>query len=128
MTDIPDGLALVIVTSIGAIQAVTLALIGLVAARLGRVRKDTQASRWQLENEHKRPDGTPINVREELDERHGAVIRGLQWLAAQYQQLTLDIGGLRGEVRSLRDEVQDNRDDIEALEDTVNPREKGRKE
>lgn len=38
--------------------------------RLRRVETNTEAVREQVQNGHVKPDGTPINLREEADERH----------------------------------------------------------
>lgn len=93
-------------------QAVTLALIGIVAARVGRVRRDATATRQdtaavrdQIVNDH-----GDINFRDENDRRHGETRR---W----WHETRRDIGGIREELRGMRhtDRAQEAR--IRRLED-----------
>ena len=98
-------------TLITAGQAITLALIGLIGIRLGRVknevgqvkadaaaaRKNSAAAREQVENDH------DTNLREENDSRHKETkgwIDGIRRdMARQFSTVGRDIGGLREELR-----------------------------
>lgn len=74
--DIPGGWVTIIVALITFVVGPWASTI--VAARVsGKVKKvseDVAATREQVENNHKKPDGTPINLREEQDDRHGEIV------------------------------------------------------
>ncbi|MGW8350826.1 hypothetical protein ACWGKB_20765 [Bacillus velezensis] len=101
-------------------QAITLALLGLLGSRLGKVKKDAAAAREQVENNHRHPDGTVINLREENDSRHAETkgwideLRGL--LTGEIRTLRRDVGGIRQE---LRDDRRANHESIHALDQRV---------
>lgn len=105
----------VVITLILAGQAIMVAIIGLLGVLVSQlkgavknVKKDTEAAREQVENNHRHPDGTPINLREEGDERHFAVLGKIEGLKESFEtkleSVAKDIGGLR----------QENRDDRKA--------------
>jgi hypothetical protein len=79
----------VLIAIVGCVQAVIVALVGVVAVRVGRVRRDTEATRDHVVNDHK------TNMREENDSRHGETLRN-------FAELRLDLGGIRDELRGLR--------------------------
>lgn len=79
----------VLIAIVGCIQAVTVAIVGVLAVRIGKVRRDTTATREQVVNHHE------TNFREENDSRH-AETRG--W----FRDLRRDVGGIREDIRGLR--------------------------
>ncbi|WDH80214.1 hypothetical protein PTQ19_07220 [Microbacterium esteraromaticum] len=91
----------VLVTIITAGQAIILALIGLLGVRLGKVKRDVSAARWQVENTH------DTNMREENDSRHAETKRWIDDLSDnftdQIKTLAKDLGGMRAEIRGDRE-------------------------
>lgn len=79
----------VLIALIGGVQAVTLGVLGILAKRVGNVRRDTTATREQVVNHHE------TNFREENDSRHDET-RG--W----FRELRRDVGGIREDIRGLR--------------------------
>lgn len=79
----------VLIAGITGIQAITIALLGILAKRVGNVRRDTTATREQVVNHHE------TNFREENDSRHDET-RG--W----FRDLRRDVGGIREDIRGLR--------------------------
>lgn len=64
--------------------ASTLATLGLIAAAvlptvLG-TRKDAAEVREQVQNSHMKPDGSPLNLRDDLDDKHDILVSGLKHL------------------------------------------------
>lgn len=80
---------LVVIALITAVQAVTLAVLGILAKRVGNVRRDTTATREQVVNDH------TTNLREENDGRHAET-------AAWFRELRRDLGGIREDIRGIR--------------------------
>lgn len=80
----------VLVAIIGGTQAVVVALISALMVRFNKVRRDTQATRENVVNDH------TINLRDENDQRHVEVTRALR-------DIGRDIGGVRQELRGLRE-------------------------
>lgn len=100
----------VLVALIGAGQAITLAFIGVLTSQVGKVKRDaaearsnSAAAREQVENDHRHPDGTVINMREENDSRHAETKEWIDGLrsdfAGRIATVGQDIGGLREEIR-----------------------------
>lgn len=94
----------VLVALITAGQAITLAFIGVLTSRLGKVKTavgevkaDAAAAREQVENNH------DTNLREENDSRHAETKGWIDDLRSaftgQFATITRDIGGLREEIR-----------------------------
>lgn len=81
----------VLIALIGCAQAVTVAFVGVLSVRIGKVRRDTTATREQVVNDH------TTNFREENDSRHNET-RG--W----FRELRRDVGGIRQDIRQLRDD------------------------
>lgn len=79
----------VLIALIGGVQAITLGVLGILAKRVGNVRRDTTATREQVVNHH------DTNFREENDSRHDET-RG--W----FRELRRDVGGIREDIRGLR--------------------------
>ena len=99
----------VITALIGAAQAVTLAILGIVAVRFGRVRRDTSAVRDQVENDHN------TNLREENDDRHAKI-----WARLDVILRRLVAGDERmGRIEQL---LLKHENEIDALGDTLSKR------
>lgn len=91
----------VLIACITGVQAITLAVLGILAKRVGSVRRttravleDTAATREQVVNHH------TTNLRVENDSRHAET-------AGWFRELRRDIGGIREELRGVR---RDHRD------------------
>ena len=79
----------VLIALIGGVQAITLGVLGILAKRVGNVRRDTAATRDQVVNHH------DTNFREENDSRHDET---RSW----FRELRRDLGGIREDIRGLR--------------------------
>lgn len=107
----------VLIALIGGVQAITLGVLGILAKRVGSVRRttravqeDTAATREQVVNHH------TTNLRVENDSRHAET-------AGWFRELRRDIGGMREDIRGLRsdhrnlstrvDKLQQKEDDHE---------------
>lgn len=75
----------------------------LVAIITNRTRQHAKASRVQLENEHKNPDGSVINLREEADGRHLENREGIRALYDLAKATQSDVRGLRRDIGRLAD-------------------------
>jgi hypothetical protein len=84
----------VLISIVGCIQAVTVAIVGVLAVRIGKVHRDTKATRVQVENDH------TTNLREENDGRHAET-------AGWFREIRRDLGGIREEIRGLRSDDRD---------------------
>lgn len=79
----------VLIALIGGVQAATVGVLGILAKRVGNVRRDTAATRDQVVNHH------DTNFREENDSRHDETL-GL------FREVRRDLGGIREDIRGLR--------------------------
>lgn len=104
MIELTTPAASVIVALITTTQGIVLAVLGIVASRVNRVKADAAAVRDQVQNDH------ATNMREEADERHRENAGMLRWLV--------------NEVATIRALVGANTSRITTLEDTLNPKEK----
>lgn len=128
----------VLIALIVAGQAIGVAFIGFIGVLVnqlrGEVKKvkvDTAAAREQVENNHKHPDGTPINLREENDSRHTEVLSTVSegfsgirtWVESKFTEVAKDFGGIRQELRddrqAHREDHQANLQEIKALDTRV---------
>lgn len=98
----------VIVALIGCAQAVTVAFVGVLAVRIGKVRRDTTATREHVVNDH------TTNFRDENDSRHDET-RG--W----FHELRRDVGGIREEIRGLRRDDRAIAERVARIEERGNP-------
>lgn len=78
-----------------AVQAVTLALLGLQSKQLGNVKRDARATKEQVVNDHS------TNLREEQDRRHRETQRALAWIGQRMGWLTDMAIGNRSRIRDL---------------------------
>ncbi len=101
-----------IVIGILVIVIVALAVVGLVILKFGsQINSRMKAVQEQVANDHKHADGTPINLRDDLDGKHDENAKKLDKVLAMATTMQRDIAFLMR--RSIE---QDDR--IEDLEDT----------
>ncbi|PNW10633.1 hypothetical protein C1632_02415 [Microbacterium testaceum] len=101
-----------IVIGILVIVIVALAVVGLVILKFGsQINSRMKAVQEQVANDHKHADGTPINLRDDLDGKHDENAKKLDKVLAMTTTMQRDIAFLMR--RSIE---QDDR--IEDLEDT----------
>lgn len=105
------------VALISASQGVLVSALGLVGYK--RLRRRTDATRHEITNDHDTP------LREDMDRKHGEVVR---ILLSQQAETRRDIGGIREEIRGLRNDDARLDRRIDDVEDTLNPRRRGRHE
>jgi hypothetical protein len=81
----------------------------------------TGAGRPPHTNSHKKSDGTPLNLRDDLDEK-------FEGLANLVKSVVLDLGGMKSDIRGIRREALVDREaaatdrkHIRKLEDTLTP-------
>jgi hypothetical protein len=92
--------------------AQTLSLLAVVGAAvlpsvLG-TRKDAAEVREQVQNAHMKPDGTPLNLRDDLDDKHNLTSGALKHLTALVE-------GVIDDQRNDREDRRSDRADIRAL-------------
>jgi hypothetical protein len=101
-----------IVIGILVIVIVALAVVGLVILKFGsQINSRMKAVQEQVANDHKHADGTPINLRDDLDGKHDENAKRLDKVLAMMTTMQRDIAFLMR--RSIE---QDDR--LEDLEDT----------
>lgn len=84
MTDTEAQIATALIAALASILVTAIPVLAAVLSKLtGRVA----AVQAQVANDHKNPDGTPLNLRDDLDEKHGenhgillAIQRDVAWL------------------------------------------------
>lgn len=76
IVDIPGGWATIIVALITFVLGpwVSTVVAARIANRVKRIDEKTDRTLDQVENNHRNPDGTPINLREEQDDRHEEIV------------------------------------------------------
>lgn len=108
----------VLVAIVGAAQAVTLGVLGLLGARLSKVQRDASATRDQIVNHHPK---TP-NFRDENDKRHAETKRWFNglWLKINSMETAFNtrLDNVESYVTELIQLGGENRDRIKSLEDT----------
>jgi len=114
---------------IGAGQAVLVALLATVGIYLGRlngkvnrVRDDAAVTREHVANDHVAPDGTPINLRQEQDERHAANEAKLNTIIGRLDNTDKAIGGIRDQIRLLTDADNILSHRLNTLDERTQPR------
>ncbi|TDW64752.1 hypothetical protein EDF51_11122 [Curtobacterium sp. PhB25] len=105
----------VIVGGIVAVLVALCTLAGIVIPLLIRARNEAAAANEQVSNNHVKPDGTPINLREEQDERHGENASVLGEIRTDVKSIiqTLAVHGFR---------LDRHHDQIEDIERTLDRR------
>lgn len=94
------------------------------------VASDVAAVKEQVVNGHKKPDGEPINLREENDERHAdstemqrRILNAIGQIRKDFNRqlgsVRDDIGGIRVELRGIRETVTTDAGRILELERTM---------
>lgn len=99
----------VLIAIVGAMQAIAVALI--YAMQRGQ-RKRTEAIRYEITNDHEQP------LREDLDEKHTAVVRLIGTVASTARAAVRDIGGIREDIRQLRKDLSHTDERVDELERT----------
>jgi hypothetical protein len=112
---VSDQVAVAIITTVGVVLA---ALIGVQSRQIGAIRRDARAARAQLDNDHTTDPGKTSNLREDLDEKHGAVLQTVRSLVVIVNMLRRDVGGMRQDVRQLRTDLSGTQDRVHDLENT----------
>lgn len=107
-----------IVIGILAVVLAALVIVGLVLWRFGAaISARMKAVQEQVANDHKKPDGAPLLLRDDLDEKHDENAKKLD------RALHL-LGTVQRDVAFLMRRAIETDDRIDALEDTSNPKEK----
>lgn len=107
-----------IVISILAVVLAVLVVVGLVLWRFGAaLAARMKAVQEQVANDHKKPDGEPLLLRDDLDVKYGEHDRKLD------RALHL-LGTLQRDVAFLMRRAIEQEDRIDDLEDTITPKEK----
>lgn len=107
-----------IVISILAVVLAALVIVGLVLWRFGAsIAARMKAVQEQVANDHKKPDGEPLLLRDDLDEKHDENARKLD------RALSL-LGTVQRDVAFLMRRAIETEDRIDDLEDTITPKEK----
>lgn len=90
-------------------QAVCVALI--YAMQRG-LRKRSEAIRYEITNDHDQP------LRDDMDDKHNAVIRAVSTVAATVRTVVRDVGGIREDIRQLRKDLSHTDERVDDLERT----------
>lgn len=135
LADVPQGDAAII----GSIAAAIIApLVGLIitlrlSGKVKAIQSDASQTKDQVVNGHKKPNGDPLIMRDELDERHAEQMDTLNQIRTEVKantrrlnDVSRDIGGIRQDVRQLHDDDAEQRGRIRDLEHTYNRDELGR--
>ncbi|WP_336841736.1 hypothetical protein [Stenotrophomonas maltophilia] len=117
----------VIVAALTAAGSVAVAIVGAIGLILV---KKVERIRDQVENDHKHPDGTPINMREEQDDRHDEVMETLRGLQKQVGRVEDRVDGhaqqlaahLAWSAEWSREQERADRELADRIEDTMDPR------
>jgi ABC-type nickel/cobalt efflux system permease component RcnA len=94
------------------IVAQTLAMLGVIVAALVpsiiSTRKDTAEVREQVQNAHKTADGSPLNLRDDLDEKHDTVVEAIKHLTRLVEGVIEDERDGRDNLKALSRRVDAN--------------------
>lgn len=96
------------VAVVGFVGVVLTAMIGAQNVRIGRIRRDAQSTREQLENDHASDPTKTTNIREDMDNKHDQIVT----------MLRRDVGGIREDIRLLRRDLSGTQDRVHELETT----------
>ncbi|MGN7861441.1 hypothetical protein ACTJI8_12745 [Microbacterium sp. 22303] len=115
-----DGDGSPLVENPGAVLVGFFALVsGLGSALIGKLSgplSDIGDVKENVQNDHTKPDGTPLNLRDDLDEKHDTVLEAFAVfqaeMKAEFAAVRLDIGGLRKENRDDRDDANGRISDL----------------
>ena len=107
-----------IVIGILAVVLAALVIVGLVLWRFGAaISARMKAVQEQVANDHKKPDGEPLLLRDDLDEKHDENAKKLDRALHLLSTVQRDVAFL------MRRAIETD-DRIDALEDTNNPKER----
>jgi hypothetical protein len=90
--------------------------VAVLNARIKRIGRDAAESREQLANDHITPDGKPINLRVEADERHEENRGALREIRSALRALA---GMMNNGFEGLQNQINDSRSRIESIETTA---------
>lgn len=101
----PGTLLGIAITALGGI------LVAILPAAL-RLERNSEEVKEQVQNAHKKPDGTPLNLRDDLDDKHGEVltqirnVRQAVDLALELTQANAsDVRGMRRDMGRVQDSI-----------------------
>ena len=83
---------------------------GLGSALIAKLTPPLKVITENVQNDHVKPDGTPLNLRDDLDDKHDTTLAVLEVFRREVRR---DIGGLRQENRDDRKASADRFDSIE---------------
>lgn len=107
-----------IVISILAVVLAALVIVALALWRFGAaLAARMKAVQEQVANDHKKPDGEPLLLRDDLDEKHDENAKKLD-------RALILLGTVQRDVAFLMRRAIEQEDRIDDLEDTINPKEK----
>ena len=87
----------------GSILTAVVGTVGvIIVAMLNRTRQHAKVAADQTANSHNKPDGTPLNLRDDLDEK-------FEWIADLVKTLGDDLGGVKSDIRGIRKDASDDR-------------------
>lgn len=113
---------IVVQTLMQSVTGIIVAFIGIASYRQSKRNKRIL---YQVENEHRKPDGTPINLREEQDDRHEEIKESMSTIRRLLMFITGDVQELRKDFSNVSVTVAKNSGKIEALEDMIRKSTKG---
>ncbi len=108
------GLAIVIAALVAAVPAILT-----LQRKVSRVERNSHELRDQVGNDHRHPDGTPILMRQENDERHAAVMGKLAAMEQNLNGITRTIGGMQRDIGRLADVDRDLGRRIDRQDDRI---------
>lgn len=107
-----DGNA--IIENPGAVLVGFFALVGTIGtgviAKLAPLQSGLDVIQQNVQNDHTKPDGTPLIMRDDLDDKHEEILTVLKEFQREIKR---DIGGLREENRNDRKATNDRFDSVE---------------
>ncbi|GAB3125955.1 hypothetical protein [Glaciibacter psychrotolerans] len=124
MTTLTEPVQIQLVIVFGSILTAVVGTIGvIIVAMVNRTRQYAKSTQEHVQNSHMKPDGKPLNLRDDLDDK-------FQGLSDLVKGAISDIGGLRSDIRSIRKEAltdrqaaASDRDHLRHLEETLTPAE-----
>lgn len=110
----PDTLIGIVITALGGLMAVLL-------PALLRFERNSEELKEQVKNDHKKPDGTPLLLRDDLDDKHDVILARLDSLQDKVdisvglsQANASDVRGIRKDMGRLHDDLSRMRTNLEA--------------
>ncbi|QXG07716.1 hypothetical protein [Curtobacterium phage Penoan] len=123
MAHIPESAVGPALTAAGSVAVVVLGGIGWLGRKVWQLLAHARRADWQVSNNHVDGDGNPINMREELDERHAELLEAVAQVAGSVRGVQRDLGRLDSRVIALTGTVTLDSGRIRDLEDREHERE-----